>query len=297
MIEGREASHGSSGEASERPPSEARAVALVARAVLTHTCSQQRATPTGRRECGRDRPTALSSPTRHGNRSRHALLTQTHRPETSIRRLEPRTCQSLRRQRVCCCSTPRASALHLRLMRPKPLGWPVLLTAASTCPFELARAPHSLTQTSHPRGRQYRLKHSGQIARVGRGVYTPIPFGDRTVGRGPAIATAQSSQLAKPADGSVMRWLRGSTKAPELLIIGNTSLTPKCGRSGACDGRPQRQAWSRAVTKGRLASRNARPNEYWTNSAHNSAHKRRLETMFHVKRDVDTSGPDGMSNS
>lgn len=93
----------------------------------------------------------------------------------------------------------------------------------------------------------------------------------------------------------MMRWLRESTKPPELLSIGNSPLTQKCGRSGSCDGRPQRRAKARALANDRFTSRNARLNEYWTNPDHSSPYERRLETMFHVKRDVDTTGPDGTS--
>ena len=82
-------------------------------------------------------------------------------------------------------------------------------------------------------------------------------------------------------------------KPPELLSIGNSPLTQKCGRSRSCDGRPQRRAEARALANGRVTSRNARLNEYWTSSDHSSAHERRLETMFHVKRVVKTTGPDG----
>lgn len=93
-----------------------------------------------------------------------------------------------------------------------------------------------------------------------------------------------------------MLWLRGSTKPPELLSLGNSPPTQECSRSGSCDGRPERWAKARALANDRVTSRNARLNEYWSNPAHSSARKRRLETMFHVKRDVDTTGPDGTSS-
>lgn len=109
----------------------------------------------------------------------------------------------------------------------------MILTAASNCHFEPARAPHSLAQTSHPGGRQYRLEHSEEIVRLGRGVHTPIPFGDLNSRSWPGNRNAATFP-ARPASGRLRHAVaagehEGAGAAHHREHFVDAEVRPLCG--------------------------------------------------------------------